>query len=356
MSIIKANTKYSSDNINTFDAWNKLNISEDVLEATLYYYNNTWIARREHLIMKSTNGIDWEKVCDNYSGDISGDIVTIAYGNGTWMLVTADDIYYSTDLVNWTAIGIITTKYTQYAFTYIECVNDVWFASGGVYGTYYSYDGLFWRKINNSAICLTKIIYNGTYYLGIDKGVYGKFYYGTVNDWYLFDSTISGISDISELSLISLVFFNNCYILATNQGIYYSGIIWKQSNISDISDIGSIAGFYCNEDVCVTYVLNSGIYYSTDGINWEQCYKTSKSLTSTYVNNGVWLAWNANDGFELGIYSTDGINWTKINFLYDKVVTVKQISYANGVWVASTNKGLYYYQANEIPKIIINYV
>jgi hypothetical protein len=136
---------------------------------------------------------------------------------------------------------------------------------------------------------------------------------------------------------------------AGGKGLYYStdGKNWEQSNVT----------YFYVESICNANGIwvaggsaGNGLYYSTDGKTWEQCniISTTSDLSFSLVHygNGIWIAacdWNDKEFY----YSTDGKTWEKGNLtLYGYRVS---IYYANGIWVlsdydgnADSNQGLYY--------------
>lgn len=109
-----------------------------------------------------------------------------------------------------------------------------------------------------------------------------------------------------------------------------AGTVWAYSNLNGANKIYYANGIW----VAVT---DNGIYYSTDGMNWEQSNITTGRFYLAYNANGIWVAGSEDNGL---YYSTDGMTWTQGNLTSDNFECVYN---ANGIWVAGNeDNGLYY--------------
>ena len=77
----------------------------------------------------------------------------------------------------------------------------------------------------------------------------------------------------------------------------------------------------------------SGGFYN--GTKWTQSNITSGYFRCVYNANGVWVAGSNKSLY----YSTDGKTWTRSNITSGSFYSIHN---ANGVWVAGSNVGLYY--------------
>ena len=126
----------------------------------------------------------------------------------------------------------------------------------------------------------------------------------------------------------------------TKQSVIYStdGKNWTESNITGI--FGS--AYYANGIFVICSLSDYmvwGIYYSTDGMTWTQSNITVgkfKNTHSIHNDNGIWVAASIDDGI---YYSIDGKTWTQSNI---ETGQFNNVYNANGIWVATSNNGLYY--------------
>lgn len=137
----------------------------------------------------------------------------------------------------------------------------------------------------------------------------------TITEIYSFEETLSCVKEDSYiLKRTKIPDFINCNTTSTSQ--YYD--------------------FYYANGKYYALGLGSGCQRSYDGINWVS---VGRGLKKVIYANNIWVGYE-----EVGLnpyYSTDGITWTKGNII-NSSDRIKDMYYANGLWVASTWYTVYY--------------
>ena len=106
--------------------------------------------------------------------------------------------------------------------------------------------------------------------------------------------------------------------------------IWCKQNIGDTVTEDNTSGSYTLTNASKS---SCEIEYANIVSNWRQSNVMSDSFKSIYYANGIWIA-----GSEAGLYySTNGKAWTQSNITSG---TFNSVYYTNGIWVAGS-KGLY---------------
>ena len=166
----------------------------------------------------------------------------------------------------------------------------------------------------------------------------GNIYYSTDGiNWQL---------GISNSSCTCLYYANNMWIASGGLELYYStnGMVWERCNITldlAINTVRYSNGIWVAGTTYVAYPWeydSSGLWYSTDGINWflSTCVNSnyhSSGFDYLEFNNNVWVAASSNYNSSVGgvFYSTDGMTWTKYKIKY----ATKKLVYANNMYVGS---------------------
>lgn len=265
------------------------------------------------------------------------DVVSLAYGNGTYVAVTNSGwgainknkkypykIYTSADGKTWTFRKEVMRTYFHHlkyingefiSLPYSE--NDKLFTSP---------DGVEWSE--------KKIILNGEYF----------------------------IKNAGESCLFDIAYGNSKYVGVGGAGsgpvIYFSDDRenWEMVNMEPLTTIykGFIEGFitFNNQEIFQVIYGNdtfvaagtSNLYGSKDGKNWTRTKLEDTAIIEgiTY-GNGIFLAvgWkNDNKDYPNLLYkSTDGEHWTKIELKKDIVAFPRSITYGNGTFVIAAENG-----------------
>lgn len=106
---------------------------------------------------------------------------------------------------------------------------------------------------------------------------------------------------------------------------------WKQSNLP------SAAYTIMYADGMWVAATTDAMYYSTDGITWEQGESPSGKYSSIGYGDGRWIAWSSNKTF---CYSDDGKAWTLGTNVSNR--SADEVVYGNGVWYGTSFGGLIY--------------
>ena len=222
--------------------------------------------------------------------------------------------------MEWTQSNI-----TSGRFGYVYNANGIWVAccSNSNPGLYYSTDGKTWTKSNVTVNMDLAYCANGIWVAAGES-----LYYSTdVKTW-----TRSNVTD--NVRAYSICNANGIWIVTLDTGAYYStdGKTWTKSDV----DLYTV---YNSNGLWIGNVSNVGLYYSTNGKTWTKSNNAPSAIDQFYNANGIWVGCSYSGGFGL-YYSTDGKTWTQSNVT--NVSCWSNPYYANGIWVAVTNKGLYY--------------
>jgi hypothetical protein len=201
----------------------------------------------------STDGVNWTQATS--SAQWSGRLyhTSVVFDNKIWVIGGYDvngnfkkDVWYSTDGVNWTQATANAPWSARYGHTSVVFDNKIW-VIGGYDGTYkkdvwYSTDGVNWTQATANAPWSARYLHT------------------------------------------SVVFDNKIWV------------------------IGGWDGAYKND-----------VWYSTDGVNWTQATSSAQwspryGHTSVVFDNKIWVigGYDVNGNFKNDVwYSTDGVNWTQ---------------------------------------------
>ena len=258
-------------------AWSFLDVS------CLHFANNMWVAHGDSTMADmvggefnesiygpfySTDGITWytKETLDISAGVVGFDIT---YGDGVWVMGTSNGIVYSTDnAVNWQMTDRDISEIYKVSYA-----NGVFVAVDYFYGVWYSHNGINWTQSN------------------LVEGNCFRYLYCADDGWVItFDSY-----DLPMCYSTDGIFWTKCNIV--------DGYGEKFDNVTKINDIW-FAG--------TSWELSSGIYYSTDGMNWYLSSIASGATDKIMSANGVLFA---------SIYGTNAVICST-NFNHDKVLKV----------------------------------
>ena len=259
--------------------------------------NRTW---KVVLSQIGTNNdiTDWQQVNN------TNNFKSVVYGNGKFIALPSANqlIWYSTDGINWTSIGVPGFFASQIAFGNGQFVSVGYV--GGVTPTAYvftSVDGLTWTsRTPASNDIYGNLHYGNGLWVAIALNSYTSGAIMTSPDaitWTL-QTMPAGVGGLSGITYGKGVWVATTIASPATFIISYDGITW-----SDISTgFGSTTIFYQNG------IFTTGYHYSTDGINWIPTGANLSPRAITY-GNGYFIA-----VFETGVnriyYSENGINWT----------------------------------------------
>ncbi|MDR2619389.1 MAG: hypothetical protein LBC62_11015 [Treponema sp.] len=239
-------------------------------------------------VYQSAEGIDWTSL--SASGN---SFIDVAYGNGMYVGISPNKVYYSSDCITWADAGI-----TGINGNFLSCFYaQEKFVIVGISSIFHSMDGTNWSVAN-----VYPIWPSDAYYIwGIT---------------YAFDK----------------------FVAAGGGRIAYSsnGVSWSpgQPQLPFQVSGGGIA--YGNGRLVA--VGGDGMARSTDGINWTVFtppFNTGYDRNFIVYGNGRFIMSTREKTLA---YSTDGISWTATTTEFDPV----DLLYADGKFIAIFSDGIYY--------------
>ena len=252
----------SSDGIH----WTMVNSMFNRFELNIVYDNKLW--QTSHFILNSDDGIEW-----NYFGVSPEDGYVVLFKNKFWR-VGASAIYSSDDIITWTVENNMLPWPERNRTGVLAFDNKLWVMGGVNYpdltetynDVWSSTDGINWTQVTSSAgwtprRFFTPIEYKGkmwvmagqdtTYPNGVDRGNKNDVWYSSDgSQWYKFNSSVSFPARHAPFTL---VFDSSIYIIggyANND--YIHNDVWKLK----------ISGLTITSDPIKTAVVNSGYSYS----------------------------------------------------------------------------------------------
>ncbi len=268
------------------------------------YGNGVYVAGGYYgLILRSTNGTDWNVVKDSSFMDTSHN--SVAFANGTFVIVGANTtpighIITSTNGIDWAVQNAGVTN----GLSKVRYLNGAFWA-GGNYGTLLkSTDGTNWSAITTPA----------TSFVG--AGTYGNSRYIIAASDKILSSTTGNSGD------------------------------WTLSKPdAGIGDNINFVGWLNDR----FYIFTSGarIYTSTDGTTWTQYTTAPIASAGHQVFGGIYVnstyCFYGYDGTSYGAFFTspDGDTFTEV-LPRPMSDVVQNLSYGNGTFVATGNGGLAY--------------
>ena len=238
-------------------------------------YNDVWY---------STDGINWIEATDNASWIPRQAFELLVFDNKMWVIGGFDesnvlnDVWYSSDGVNWTEATSNANWTARMRFGALTYDNKMWVMGGmdGVFSAlndvWYSSDGVNWTEATSNA------------------------------DWYY------------RYHFSSLVFDNKMWVIAGRDG-----------------------------------GVGKSVWYSTNGINWTEAtsspdFDARYGFASTILDNKMWIMGGYGESPMNDVwYSTNGINWTQAVNIADWSARsyFKALAYDNKLWVmgGSTDGG-----------------
>jgi len=255
----------------------------------------------------SKDGVTWFTSLNQLaSGSL---MLTPVYGNGKFMTTAngSNQLYTSTNGINWTAAGVTTAGYSAGNFIYGNNVFVMWGSTGFAYSLN---SGATWTSAS-TPIYQTWMAYGNGKFISGNTGTSGQVYTSTTipATWVNSNTTNPPPSGFVGGNNIN----NTSGFGAPDPGIFYGG--------------GKFLGFISGN--------SNVIVYSTDGINWTSVANLPTSTTwyGVTYGNGKFVA----IGNEATAYSTDGISWTAGNMsaLSGSARKWKTITYGNGKFVAA---------------------
>lgn len=122
------------------------------------------------------------------------------------------------------------------------------------------------------------------------------------------------------------------------RGLWYStdGMTWEQTDI-----VGNVVRAITYGNGLWVAAIDSILGYSSDGMTWEQSNVTGREFSAITYANGIWVA----GGIGCMVYSTDGKTWEECNSTSAQSSQTRSgsatnifnvITYANGIWIASS--------------------
>jgi len=277
--------------------------------------------------------------------------MAFAYGNNKFVTGGASGkMAYSSNGISWTAVS--DSKFGNSPIRSMIYGNNKFVAVGHSGKIAYSSDGLLWTLVSNSSFGSTNIrsiAYNGNNkYVAVGES--GKMAYSSDGESW----TAVSNSRFSSTNITAIAYGNNKYVAVGESGkMAYSsdGESWTAVSNSRFGSSTIYAIAYGNNKFVA--VGNEGkMAYSSDGESWKLVEDRPFSSSSYYVytiayGNGMFVA----GGYFGSIipFSYDGEYWTNgSDIKYSGMDTVMIISFGNGKFFASNDKGKMIY-SSDIP-------
>jgi hypothetical protein len=260
--------------------------------------------------------------------------VGVAFGAGKFVAVSsATFLRYSTDGVNWTAVGLTTVQPNRIAFAGARFFG---FTDGGQLTTT-SIDGVTWTNFsmpNSSANWSSVAFGNGIYVSTPSSGTY----LATSTDGTTWTNrTVS-------FSAPNVIFAFGMFMAFSSSVNYYTstdGVNWT-TRIMPLVANGSIGTAALGSGVLVVTIgaVATLVMRTTDGLNWSTSVlpDSGQWYKITYVSGKFIIIDVANPTFAT---SSDGSNWVRGGFSY--VRSWVQIAGGANTVVAVNNGGDYFY-------------
>lgn len=146
-------------------SWSNISPNLDLNYGYLYdikYINNHYVAVGTYntqatgfnarvLILTSTDGNQWNQITTiGGFGELGGTAYTVGYGNGIYTLGESSNLYYSSDLQNWSKA---TYDYSAYSWSHTTYANGTFVVTGSAVTSEYrliSTDGITWSNNRES--------------------------------------------------------------------------------------------------------------------------------------------------------------------------------------------------------------
>ncbi len=271
---------------------------------------------------------------ENYDKIVSGNNVVVA---APYVNSTSVPVLYSEDGITWTQTNITGECKKLYFIdgTFYLVLSNSW---------YRSTDGKEWNQINEistvSSVCKFKdkiIVSSSTGY-----------YYSTINSNIWTQSNITSSVTYDSYSDVYFEFYEANGMLMTYGYYTYDGITWEQHENSNK---------FCNicygNGLWVASLYSSGkLYYSDNGTSWtlNENLTENLSICTLHYREGLWLLYNnysyrGSGADTSGLwYSTDGMNWTSASVVMGSDGKAK-IIYAKGIYFLCGKLGQSYISA-----------
>ncbi|AGF55774.1 chitobiase/beta-hexosaminidase C-terminal domain-containing protein [Clostridium saccharoperbutylacetonicum] len=274
---------------------------------------------------------------------------SVTYGNGIYVAVGPNGLVKrSTDAYTWSTVN--TGANTNYRSVTYGNGLFVTVGDGGKILT--SSDGFTWvSESSTTTDNLTKVIFTGSKFY-----VIGNYYNGSFTGILLKSddgiswSTVEVGLGSSSKGYSSLAYGNGIIVVGDQQGNTYTsnndGTSWiytdlKASNSSNVNFISYLNNkFYASDS-------NAYLYYSSDGINWNQVGAPFRVVSSGGCAQAFCGFYDGTKyymlGFDLSSYggvmtSTDGINFTVER--KDSTSIARDCLFANGKYIQANDQGL----------------
>jgi hypothetical protein len=307
---LKNDVWYSSDGINWTLATATAPWSERFAHTSFVFDNKIWViggwdddwinGPYKNDIWYSSDGINWTLATSSASWSGRYGHTSVVFNDKIWVIGGLDnsglknDVWYSSDGVNWTLATDTAPWSERYGHTSVVFDDKIWVIggwdnSGLKNDVWYSSDGVNWTLATDTAFWSARVWHNSVVFDNKIWVIGGQDNSGLKNDvWYSSDginwTLATATAPWSErFAHTSVVFDNKIWVIG---GLDNSG-------------------------------LKKDIWYSSDGINWTLATATAPWSerawhTTVVFDNKIWVigGWD-NSGLKNDVwYSSDGINWT----------------------------------------------
>jgi hypothetical protein len=261
----------------------------------------------------SEDGVHWTK-STWASGSSTATLLTVAYGNGTWVAsksaIARSSIQYSTDGKEWATSSFASS--TSY-YVRVWFVHDAFFAGlqdvNQGRGLRRSVDGITWSTAGSP----------GGDYARVNHVAYGNGYYICCTTGGIYRSTTGSSSWSARLPSAGI---------AIMYAEYANGVWVACCAVSGDTD-------------------NSGVWYSTDdGASWTHATSITSGtgIRRVHYAAGVWIAADGVTGTTWR--STNGQNWVQVGNIRvggdNAAYNVVDINFANGLWILAQRNITWY--------------
>ena len=304
-------------NTKTPDANGNVTVNaEDIVTPDVYGYD-----RRD-------SGKTWEQT-PNFTTD---SFRKIRYANEVWVATRGSGgLYYSVNGNTWYKSP--TSGIDQIYFADIMFENNIWVAGGNGNWLWWSENGITWIQCSVPSgvyISLSKsakfCFYNGKWnVIFAESNADDTVYYSTDGKTWT-----AGTSNLSSRAIA----VNNTgrLVIGGTTGLYYSddGETYTRTPDTAIQSI-AFGSVYFADGLWVAITSYNVEYWSTNGINWTQGNSDVNGDIILFVD-GLWVSGASNGR---GLYwSDDGKNWNSVTDTYG--VAVHSLVYNDGLWLACT--------------------
>ena len=329
------NISTSTDGLN----WTRRNLtSTPVVNLTAVLHDGTQFvaAGTRSAIFTSADGVTWAPraaVVPTFSDYLPVDIRGLAFGGGTYIAVTLDGIYTTTNLSGpWVRNPLVPVRFSLRAVTFTGSS----FIVAGDRGTFLrsTDNGVTWTAGGSDSVntddVWASLASNGTRHVAV-KGGFGSI--ATSTDGLTWRIVTNFPVDLQNFNGVN--FINGQFIAVGSGGMIFTsadGLAWTQrsSNPLGLGDFNAVAA---GASGFVAVGVNGQIASSPDGQTWtKRDSGTAGALSGIVFGGGKYVA--VSSTFGMVHSSTNGADWTNV-----LVANFNAVAYDGSQYVAVGNGG-----------------